>query len=102
MLPVVLAEVELIERLALDARGSVCVGLIGLAAECWQFAGLMGSNSGDHVAALAVYRTAEDPVCRSGSGSCGGCARSGDAGWRRQSNSPSLMPRTKAFHSAGV
>jgi len=60
VLPVVLAEVELIERLALGARGPARVGLIGLVAEYRQFAGWMGADSGDHVVALAHYDRAAD------------------------------------------
>jgi tetratricopeptide (TPR) repeat protein len=66
VLPAVLAEVELIERLAPDARGLVRVGLIRLASEYRQFAGWMGEDSGDPAAALAHYDRAADAAGETG------------------------------------
>lgn len=60
VLPTVLAEVDLIEHLAREARGPVRSGLVGLAAEYRQFAGWMGEDTGDHTAALAHYDRAMD------------------------------------------
>lgn len=66
VLPAVLAEVELIERLAPDARGPVRAGLVGLASQYRQFAGWMGEDSGDPVAALAHYDRAADAAGETG------------------------------------
>jgi transcriptional regulator with XRE-family HTH domain len=56
----VLAELDLIERLARDARGPVRLKLIKLAAEYRQFAGWMGEDTDDHPAALQHYARAMD------------------------------------------
>ena len=56
----VLAELDLIERLARDARGPVRQKLVRLAAEYRQFAGWMGEDTGDHPAALVHYARAMD------------------------------------------
>jgi transcriptional regulator with XRE-family HTH domain len=56
----VLAEADLVERLARDARGPVRVKLVQLAAEYHQFAGWMGEDTGDHPAALLHYARAMD------------------------------------------
>lgn len=56
----VLAEVELIERLAREARGSVRVRLVRLTAEYRQFAGWMGEDTDNHPAALQHYARAMD------------------------------------------
>ncbi|MGI9004535.1 MAG: hypothetical protein ACR2GH_23265, partial [Pseudonocardia sp.] len=66
VLPAVLAEIELIERLAPDVRGPVRAGPIGLAAEYRQFAGWMGEDTGDHAAALAHYDRAMDAAQETG------------------------------------
>lgn len=55
VLPAVLAEVELIERLARDARGPVRASLVGLLGEHRQFAGWMGEDVGDHGGAVREY-----------------------------------------------
>lgn len=56
----VLAELDLVERLARDARGSVREKLIKLSAEYRQFAGWMGEDTDDHPAALLHYARAMD------------------------------------------
>jgi transcriptional regulator with XRE-family HTH domain len=56
----VLAELNLIERLARDARGPVRQKLVRLAAEYRQFAGWMGEDTDDHAAALVHYARAMD------------------------------------------
>lgn len=66
VLPAVLAEVELIESLAGDARGPVRPALIGLAGEYRQFAGWMGEDSGDLAAALAHYDRAAEAALETG------------------------------------
>lgn len=66
VLPAVLAEVDLIEGLAPDARGPVRAVLIGLAGEYRQFAGWMGEDTGDRAAALAHYDRAADAAVEIG------------------------------------
>ncbi len=66
VLPAVLAEVEMIELLAADARGRVRTALIGLASEYRQFLGWMGEDSGDPAAALAHYDRAADAALEVG------------------------------------
>jgi tetratricopeptide (TPR) repeat protein len=56
----VLAELDLVERLARDARGPVRVELIKLAAEYRQFAGWMGEDTDDRAGALLHYARAMD------------------------------------------
>jgi transcriptional regulator with XRE-family HTH domain len=56
----VLAEIDLVERLARDARGPVRAQLVQLVAEYRQFAGWMGEDTGDHAAALLHYARAMD------------------------------------------
>lgn len=60
VLPPVLAELELIERLAREARGPVRRSLVRLTAEYRQFAGWMGEDSGDHPSAMRHYARAMD------------------------------------------
>ena len=66
VLPSVLAEVELIETLAPDARGPVRAVLVGLASQYRQFAGWLGEDTGDHAAALAHYDRAADAATETG------------------------------------
>lgn len=66
VLPAVLAEVELIERLAPQACGSVRARLVGLASEYRQFAGWMCEDTGDHPAAVAHYDRAADAAGETG------------------------------------
>jgi hypothetical protein len=66
VLPAVLAEVELIDRLAAEARGPVLSALVKLAAEYRQFLGWMGEDSGDPAAALAHYDRAMDAAQETG------------------------------------
>jgi transcriptional regulator with XRE-family HTH domain len=56
----VLAEAQLIERLAREARGPVRARLVRLAAEYRQFAGWMGEDTDDHPASLLNYARAMD------------------------------------------
>ena len=62
----VLAELDLIERLARDARGPIRQRLVRLAAEYRQFAGWMGEDTGDHPAALVHYARAMDAAQAAG------------------------------------
>jgi transcriptional regulator with XRE-family HTH domain len=56
----VLAELDLVERLAREARGPVRARLVRLAGEYRQFAGWMGEDTDDHPAALLHYARAMD------------------------------------------
>lgn len=64
--PVVRAEVELIDSLAAQARGSARAALIGLAGESRQFLGWMGEDVGDAAAALSDYDKAMDSTHETG------------------------------------
>ncbi|WP_219419407.1 tetratricopeptide repeat protein [Pseudonocardia nigra] len=66
VLPSVLAEVELIDRLAAEARGPVRTALVQLAGEYRQFLGWMGEDSGAPAAALAHYDRAMDAAQETG------------------------------------
>jgi tetratricopeptide (TPR) repeat protein len=66
VLPAVLAEIELIDDLAGQARGPVRAALIGLAGEYRQFLGWIGEDSGDPAAALAHYDRAMEAAQESG------------------------------------
>lgn len=55
VMPVIAAEIELVEHLTRQARGAVHATLVALVAEYHQFAGRMCDNSGDQRAALYHY-----------------------------------------------
>lgn len=66
VLPAVLAEVDLIDLLAHQARGSVRCPLIDLAGQYRQFLGWIGEDIGDPGAALAHYDRAMDTALETG------------------------------------
>lgn len=66
VLPTVLAEIELIDDLAGQARGTVRAALIGLSGEYRQFLGWIGEDLGDPAAALGHYDRAMDAAQETG------------------------------------